>query len=155
MIRSVRREELDACARIVRESFMTVAEEFGITQENAPRFTAFSVTAASLANAMDAGDRLMFAYGEMGELIGYYALAARGDGGCGLSDLSVLPLFRHRGVGRALLCHAVRTARERGFPEIGIPIVEENAKLRTWYEKCGAVHTGTKKMTFSRLRAAI
>lgn len=35
-IRPLRPEELPEAAALVRESFATVAEEFGITEENAP-----------------------------------------------------------------------------------------------------------------------
>ena len=31
---------------------------------------------------------------------------------------------------------------------MNIGIVEENTKLRKWYEQNGAVHTGTKKFDF-------
>ena len=47
-IRPLRPEEFLEAAALVRESFATVAEEFGITEENAPRFTAFAVTAERL-----------------------------------------------------------------------------------------------------------
>ncbi len=44
MIREVKRDELSACADLIRKSFQTVADEFGFTRENAPRFTAFATT---------------------------------------------------------------------------------------------------------------
>ena len=44
MIREVKRDELAACAALIRKSFRTVADEFGFTEENAPRFTAFATT---------------------------------------------------------------------------------------------------------------
>ena len=44
MIREVKRDELAACAALIRKSFQTVADEFGFTEENAPRFTAFATT---------------------------------------------------------------------------------------------------------------
>ena len=45
MIRPMRPEEALACVLLIRESFNTVAQEFGFTPENAPRFTAFAITA--------------------------------------------------------------------------------------------------------------
>ena len=44
MIREVRREEIPACVELIKKSFMTVADEYGITEENAPRFTAYATT---------------------------------------------------------------------------------------------------------------
>ena len=48
MIRPMRPEEAPACVQLIRESFNTVAQEFGFTPENAPRFTAFAITAERL-----------------------------------------------------------------------------------------------------------
>ncbi|MBO4920575.1 MAG: hypothetical protein J5372_01540 [Lachnospiraceae bacterium] len=35
MIREVRREEIPACVKLIKKSFMTVADEYGITEEGA------------------------------------------------------------------------------------------------------------------------
>ena len=53
MIREVRREELSSCADLVRKSFQTVADEFGFTRENAPRFTAFAISEERLIRDLD------------------------------------------------------------------------------------------------------
>ena len=60
MIREVRREELSACAELIRESFQTVADEFGFTRENAPRFTAFATTEERLVWHLNGEHRLMY-----------------------------------------------------------------------------------------------
>ena len=44
MIRKVKREDIPVCIKIIKNSFMTVAEELGFTVENAPRFTAFAIS---------------------------------------------------------------------------------------------------------------
>ena len=38
MIREVRREEIPECVRVIRRSHRTVADEFGFSEEKAPRF---------------------------------------------------------------------------------------------------------------------
>jgi hypothetical protein len=43
-IRKVRYEELDSCADVIRRSFGTVVEEFGLTAENCPTNAAFLKT---------------------------------------------------------------------------------------------------------------
>ena len=53
---------------------MTVADEYGITKENAPRFAAFAVSDDRLYWQMDKEHRLMFAAEEDGVLCGYYSL---------------------------------------------------------------------------------
>lgn len=44
MIPKIKKNELPDCVQVICESFMTVADEFGFTIENAPRFTAFAAS---------------------------------------------------------------------------------------------------------------
>ena len=44
MIKEVEKKDIAECVKVIRESFSTVALEFGFTIENAPRFTAFATT---------------------------------------------------------------------------------------------------------------
>ena len=148
MIREVRREELSACAELIRKSFQTVADEFGFTRENAPRFTAFATTEERLIWQMESEHRLMYLDEEDGRICGYYSLLLRGKNECELGNLSVLPEFRHRGIGGRLLHHAIKTAGEQDCSVINLSIVEENTVLRKWYERYGAVHTGMEKFDF-------
>ena len=48
MIREVCHEDIPACVNLIKQSFKTVADEFGLTEENAPRFTAFANNLAVL-----------------------------------------------------------------------------------------------------------
>ena len=148
MIREVRREDLPECAEIIRKSFKTVADEFGFTEENAPRFTAFAMSAEMLGWQMDNQTRLMFVYEKEGRMCAYYSLLMQDNNECELNNLAVLPEYRHEGIGRLLLEHANKTAKEQGCKQINIGIVEENQRLRKWYEQNGAIHTGTKKFDF-------
>ena len=90
MIRQVKREELSVCADLIRKSFQTVADAFGFTRENAPRFTAFATTEERLIRQMDSEHRLMYLDEEEGSPCGYYSLLIREQGECELSNLSVL-----------------------------------------------------------------
>ena len=42
MIRVIEQNDLAECVQVIRNSFATVAKEFNITEENAPRYTAFA-----------------------------------------------------------------------------------------------------------------
>ena len=148
MIRKIRREEVPASVRIIRNSHQTVADAFGITVENAPRYVAFATDENRLFWHMDSEHRLMFVEEENGILRGYYSLLLKEDHECELGNLSVLPEYRHRGIGTALLQHAIRIARAQDCSTMRLSIVEENSILRRWYEQNGAVHTGTEKFDF-------
>ena len=148
MIRKAERADLRECAEVVRNSFRTVADEFGFTEENAPRFTAFAVTEGRLLWHMETEHRLMYLEEGDGRIRGFYSLLLSGNGECELGNLSVLPAYRHAGIGSSLLRHAVSIAREQHCSAMNLGIVEENTVLRKWYERSGAVHTGTKKFDF-------
>lgn len=148
MIRKAERADLPACVDVIRRSFRTVADEFGFTEENAPRFTAFATTEERLLYQMEVQHRLMYLDEEDSAVCGYYSLLLREDGTCELGSLSVVPEYRHRGIGGSLLRHAAERAREQGCGVMDLSIVEENTVLRAWYERAGAVHTGTEKFDF-------
>ena len=145
-IRAVSESDLSRCAEVIRTSFATVAEEFGITPENAPRFTAFAVDEARLKRQYHEG-RPMFCGVLDGAIVGYYSLHITGAE-CELNNLCVLPAYRHKRCGEKLLLHAVSEARFRGCTRMNLGFVEENTRLRDWYAQYGFIHTGTKKFDF-------
>ena len=148
MIREVKREEIPECVRVIRCSHQTVADEFSFTPDNAPRYVAFATDENRLIWHMDKEHRLMFLDEESGVIRGYYSLLLKKDGECELGNLSVLPEYRHQGIGSELLKHAMDTARKQNCRIMRLSIVEENTVLRRWYERNGAVHTGTEKFDF-------
>ena len=147
IIREVTRDDIPVCVDLIRKSFLTVAESYGITEENAPRFTAFATTSERLYNQMDEG-RPMYLYEEDGRIVGYYSLFIMDNNECELNNLAVLPEYRHKGIGKMLLEHSFSVARDNGCKQMNIGIVEENQILRKWYEANGAVHLGTHKFDF-------
>ena len=148
MIRQITKKDIPECVDIIRKSFKTVADEYGFTIENAPRFTAFATTVERLSWQFENEPRQMFVYEQDGVLCGYYSLLMQDNNECELNNLAVLPEYRHCGIGKKLLEHAYETAKAQGCKTMNIGIVEENTKLRKWYEQNGAVHTGTKKFDF-------
>ena len=148
MIREIRREDIPECVRVIQRSFQTVADEFGFTPENAPRFVAFATDENRLLWHREKEHRLMFLDEEDGEICGYYSLLLKENGECELGNLSVLPKHRHQGIGTNLLKHSMDTARKQRCQVMRLSILEENTVLRQWYEQNGAVHTGTEKFDF-------
>ena len=120
MIREVNREEVPQCVELIKESFMTVANEYGITPENAPRYVAFAMTNERLLWQIDEEHRPMFVFEEKGIVCGYYSLLLQANGECELNNLAVLPEYRHKGIGKKLLEHSFETARTLGFSAVNI-----------------------------------
>ena len=62
MIKEIEKNEIPECVNVIRKSFQTVADEFGFTPENAPRFTAFATTEEWLVYQLEYEHRLMASY---------------------------------------------------------------------------------------------
>ena len=148
MIREVKREEIPECVSLIKKAFLTVADEFGFTEENAPRFTAFATTEERLMWQLDGEHRPMYVFEDDGVLCGYYSLLIQENNECELNNVAVLPDYRHKGIGKKLIDHAFCMAKELGCNVMNIGIFEENVRLREWYEKAGAVHVGIHKFDF-------
>lgn len=148
MVQRIGKENIPECVRVIRESFLTVAEEFGFTPENAPRFTAFAVTDDRLYWQFDSERRPMSAYFKDGKIVGYYSLSVVRDGVCELNNLCTLPAYRHNKIGEKLLLDSFENAKNLECTKMQLSIVEENKRMRRWYENHGFTHTGTEKLDF-------
>lgn len=148
MVQRIGKENIPECVRVIRESFLTVAEEFGFTPENAPRFTAFAVTEDRLYWQFDSEHRPMSAFFKDGKIVGYYSLSVVRDGVCELNNLCTLPEYRHNKIGEKLLLDSFENAKNLECTKMQLSIVEENKRMRRWYENHGFTHTGTEKLDF-------
>ena len=144
MIKQVKnKEQLNVCLEIIRNSFMTVAEEFGITQNNCPSHTAF-MTFDKLEKQFNE-DRPMYLFYQDEIPVGYFSLAKCSDNEWELNNLAVLPEYRHLGIGKTMVDYAVSTVKNYGGNKISIGIIEENILLKNWYLKLGFTHISTRK----------
>ena len=148
MIQAIEITDIAECVNVIRESFLTIADDFGFTKENAPRFTACATTEERLIWQMENEHRPMYAYYDDGKIVGYYSLAILGERKCELNNLCVIPSYRHRRIGEQLLNHAFDTASALSCTKMHISIVEENEVVKQWYQSMGFVHTGIEKLDF-------
>ncbi|MBN2352256.1 MAG: GNAT family N-acetyltransferase [Spirochaetales bacterium] len=141
--------EIETCAEVIRKSFRTVADEFGLTEENAPTNPAF-LTVEKLRQAIAKPVRF-FGLFDGTRQVGCVALERSHDeaGVFFLERLSVVPEERRNGYGAALMDHACREAKKAGAEKIKIGIIDENRVLKRWYLDYGFTETGTK--TFAHL----
>ena len=148
MIRELAVEEISECVKVIRAAFKTVADEFGFTEENAPRFTAYATSEDRIKYQFEVEHRPMYVYLLDGKVVGYYSLAVLENDEIELNNLAVLPEMRHRGIGLKLLEDCKERAKAMGMKKLKIGIVDENVRLRKWYESFGFVHTGSVKYDF-------
>jgi ribosomal protein S18 acetylase RimI-like enzyme len=144
MIKQIQVSEFPVAVEMIRASFITVAKEFDLTEENCPRHTAFSTTAEELHKNLNWG-WLMYGLYEDNKIVGYVALSKsrETDGEYELHNLAVLPEYRHKGYGKQLVGFCKAKTKELGGAKIFLSFIEENTVLKNWYLANGFVHMGT------------
>jgi ribosomal protein S18 acetylase RimI-like enzyme len=143
IIKIVSQEDIPVCAEVIRQSCLTVADEFGLTKENASTNGAFLEDARLLAD-YESGVKMFGLYAD-DALAGFVALEEKENGFWYLEKLAVLPEHRHGGYGKALMDHAREVVVQSGGKEISIGIIYENTRLLNWYAAYGFAQTGTKR----------
>ena len=133
-IRSVTRGPLESNLDIIHRSFQTVADDMGITTENAPRYTAF-MPLERLEEERDNGGAF-FGYFIGGQQVGFVT-AEKEDGNWSMRRLAVLPEYRGRGIAGQLIRHVIDYIKSLGATCFHIGIVNEQKGLREWYEAMG------------------
>ena len=143
MIRSISTDqELETSLNVIRNSFMTVAEEFDLTPDNAPNNAAF-IKPGDLLKMRDRGIT-MFGLFESEAQIGFVAVE-RADGNVFYMErLAVLPGHRHRGYGKAMIEFVCEYVKHEGGSTVSIGIIDHHTALKNWYQACGFTVTGTK-----------
>lgn len=88
----------------------------------------------------------MLCYELGGKIVGYYSLAMPKNGVCEINNLAVLPNFRHLGIGELMVRDALERMRQAGCKAAFVDIVDENLRLRSWYERLGFRYEKTVRL---------
>ena len=87
--------------KLIKDSFKTVAEDFGLTIKNCPANPAF-MKFSQLMEMKEKGN-IMFGLFLEEKQVGFIAIEYAGKKTYYMERLSVLPEFRHNGYGRVLM----------------------------------------------------
>lgn len=142
-VKEIKASDLEVCAEVLRQSFRTVAEDFGLTMENCPTNGAFIKKERLLADK-EKGNSM---YGLIcnNQIVGFMQLEKKNDELYFMEKLAVLPQYRHNGFGKILMDYAKDRVKEMKGTMISISIIEENTILKDWYIAYGFRPTGTRK----------
>ncbi len=142
-IRTCTQEDIGILAETIRSSFKDVAERFGLTQENAPRHPS-NYTEDWIQKDVGRGVRYFVIENE-NSVVGCVALELANSDVCYLERLAVLPNYRRRGFGKALVNHVLSEARLFGAHRVSIGIIAEQTELKNWYKRIGFVEGESKE----------
>lgn len=127
--------EMLVSVEVIRKSFQTVADEFGLTRENTPTNAAF-IRFEDLVKMKEQGAYLFGLYTQ-GIQIGFFTIEKNPNALYYLNKLAVLPAYRHLGYGGQILNFAFDYIKRSGGGKISIGIINENSILKKWYQSYG------------------
>ena len=126
-----------AITQLLRNSFIGIANEMGIIEDENPNYVAF-IARERLIEQLYNENAYFFGIQKNSMWIGFVAVAPYGDT-YEITRLAVAPEHRHKGYGRALMDAACGKARDLGLTSIGLGTLYENKVLVKWYEAQGFV----------------
>jgi GNAT superfamily N-acetyltransferase len=141
-IREAKRSEAELLARIIRKSFLDVAERFNLPPERTPTHPS-NCQPDWVEKAMAKGVTY-YVMEQDGRAVGCVALENAGEGVFYLERLAVLPEIRRNGYGSMLVDRALNEARRMGAKTVQIGIIAEQTELENWYARRGFKTTGRK-----------
>ena len=144
MVRKIESDnDIDASVQVVRDSFATVAAEFGLTSENCPSNSAF-IDKNELLKMRENGS-VMFGAFEQSRQVGFVALKKASEKLYYLEKLAVLPDARYRNIGRHLMDFSFEFVKRANGKAVSIGIIDENTRLKKWYIDYGFRETEIKR----------
>ncbi len=142
-IRELAGVSLEKSVAIIRSAFGKVADELGITIENAPMFPAF-ITLERLEE-MRARGAVFYGLFSNGSQVGVVAVEKQDTGEYHLRRLAVLPEYWHGGLGRELVNFIIDYVRKRGIKKLYLGMVNEHRVLKEWYLSLGFKEISLKR----------
>jgi len=118
---------------ILNKAFITVAQQFNFTKENAPTFPAF-INSDRIDGFLHNGLK-MYGYKKNDLIIGCVGYSCYRDQVYFIERLATLPEYRHLGIGRKLMEFIENKIIETGGRIAEIHVVDKNIVLREWYKK--------------------
>jgi len=138
-----KKEDAKKIAPIVSEANKDVAELFNITFENAPKHPSFYTPEWVLADFKRGEQYFLFIEGGVAK--GCVAFEKPDSETAYLNRLSVLPGFRHNGIGTELVKFICNYSEAKKVKRVSIGIIAEHEVLKNWYLALGFIEGEMKK----------
>jgi GNAT superfamily N-acetyltransferase len=142
-IREAALHEAPIISRLIREAYRDVAARFNLTPANCPKHPS-NCSNQWVEDDLQRG--VMYYILESSEVfVGCAALEIAGPDLGYLERVAVLPGYRRRGYGTALVEYVLAQAGSNDIKSISIGIISQQTELKAWYSKIGFVEKETKE----------
>ena len=136
-------KDAEEIAHIVSTANKDVAEAFNLTFDNAPKHPSF-YTPDWVQADFNRGEEY-FLYSEERVIRGCVAYEQADAETAYLNRLSVLPKYRHNGIGSSLVKYILEYAQAKNLCCVSIVIIAEHEILKQWYLKLGFIEGENRK----------
>jgi len=123
----------ECITNILNRSFMTVAAQYGLTKENAPRHPAFIghyVIEKQLSKGLQ-----MYGYIVTNQIVGCIGYWIDNNEIYHIERLATLPEYRHLRIGKNLMWFVENKIARKGGKITEIHVMDKNIALIEWYKK--------------------
>ncbi|MFC1494024.1 GNAT family N-acetyltransferase [Thermodesulfobacteriota bacterium] len=134
-IRQATISDINTLAKIIKTSYQTVADKFGLNKTNCPKHP--SNCTDEWINADFERGVIYFILESEEKEIGCAALEKADSELCYLERLAVIPENRNKGFGRILVDYIFHEAEMFGCRNISIGIIAKQHELKKWYLDIG------------------
>jgi ribosomal protein S18 acetylase RimI-like enzyme len=129
---------------ILNRAFLTFAQEFNFTKENAPNHLAF-INSDGVEACLNNGLK-MYGYKSDDKIIGCVGYSYHKNKIYLIERLATLPEYRNLGVGKKLMEFIENKIKNIGGKIAEIHVTDINTALREWYKKQGYMEIGIEKV---------
>jgi GNAT superfamily N-acetyltransferase len=133
--------DLKNSAAVIRDSFKTVALEFGLNELNCPTHPSL-ITLDKLLELKSKAKLFGLFWNNM--QVGFVAIEKADDKVYYLDKLAVLPEYRHKGYGGKLVEFVSNFVKKHNGQKVSLGMINESTVLKKWYQKLGFKETGTQ-----------
>jgi len=141
-IREVRNHHgLKSSVEVIRDSFRTVALEFGLNERNCPTHPSLMTLDKLLELEKKAN---LFGLFLADVQVGFVAIERADETLYYMDKLAVLPAHRHKGCGKKLVEFVLDYVKKNHGRKVSLGMIDESAVLKNWYKQLGFKETGTK-----------
>ncbi len=142
-IRKANLDDTELLAKIISSSNKDVAKQFGLNFENSPKHPSFC-SSEWIKDDYNRGE-IYFILDVDDTPVGCIAYEQPDNSTAYLNRLAVLPDFRGKGYGKALVKYHLQYSKELNIKNVSIGIINRHDILKKWYLKLGFKEVGLKE----------
>lgn len=136
MLKAIVESDLAECLEVIQKGYKTVADQFGLNEENCPDSGGATLKYEKLLANYNQGKR-MFGYVYDEKLVGFLKFHQMDSNTIKIDDIVVLPEYRNKGFGKEMIRFSKQFCKDNGYIKLTLGMIDDNTILKKWYIRNG------------------